>query len=61
MNQKGQTKKQQKGKMIRVESGQGTQVGQRAQPEQVTHIKWMVNDRIPAGSEKILSFRVVVK
>lgn len=47
--------------MILVKSGQGTQVGQRAKPEQITHIKWVVNDRIPAGSERILSFRVVVK
>lgn len=47
--------------MIQVENESGTQVGQRARPEQITHIKWMVNERIPAGSQKILSFRAVVK
>ena len=47
--------------MIQMESDSGTQLGKQASADQVTHIKWIVNDRIPAGSEKILSFRAVVK
>ncbi|MFO7890214.1 MAG: DUF11 domain-containing protein [bacterium] len=47
--------------MVQVESDSGAQIAQRARPDQVTHIKWIVNERIPAGSEKILSFRAVVQ
>jgi len=47
--------------MVQMENDSGAQIAQRAEPEQVTHIKWIVNERIPAGSEKILSFRAVVQ
>jgi len=47
--------------LVLVDNGQGTQVGQQATPDQVTHIKWVINDQIPAGGEKTLSFQAVVK
>jgi len=36
-------------------------VKQQAHPEMVTHLKWIIHDKIQAGKEKILSFKVVVK
>lgn len=47
--------------MVRIDNGQGTQIGQQARPDQVTHIKWIINDQIPAGTQKSLRFRAVVK
>ena len=47
--------------MIPVTNDQGVQVGKQANAAQVTHIKWMINETIPAGGQKELSFRVTVK
>ena len=47
--------------MISVINDQGVQVGEKADADQVTHIKWMINESIPAGGEKELKFRVTVK
>ena len=47
--------------MIQITNDEGTRVGQTARPDQVTHIKWLVNENISAGGEKELSFRVVVR
>ena len=47
--------------MVRIDTGQGTQTRQQATPDQVTHIKWIINDQIPAGGQKTLYFRTVVK
>jgi uncharacterized repeat protein (TIGR01451 family) len=47
--------------MISVTNDQGVQVGKKASADQVTHIKWMINEAIPAGGQKELSFRVTVK
>lgn len=47
--------------MIPETNDQGVQVGKQASPDQVTHIKWLVNETIPAGGQKELTFRVKVK
>ena len=47
--------------MIPQTNDQGTQVGKEAGPDQVTHIKWLINETIPAGGEKELTFKVMVK
>ena len=47
--------------MIQITNDEGTRVGQTARPDQVTHIKWLVNENIPAGGEKNLVFRVMVR
>ncbi len=47
--------------MISVTNDQGVQVGKKADADQVTHIKWMINESLPAGGEKELKFRVTVK
>lgn len=32
-----------------------------ARPEEITHIKWEIEENIPAGDQKTLSFRVIVE
>ena len=47
--------------MISETTEDGVQVGRRANPEQVTHVKWLIGETIAAGAQKELKLRVVVK
>jgi uncharacterized repeat protein (TIGR01451 family) len=47
--------------MIPETNDQGVQVGKEASPDQVTHIKWLINENIAAGGQKELTFQVKVK
>jgi uncharacterized repeat protein (TIGR01451 family) len=38
-----------------------TAASREARPDEITHIKWEIRESIPAGNQKILSFRVVVE
>lgn len=47
--------------MVTATTEGGTRVERPAETEDVTHIKWLVRENIPAGGEKRLSFQVVVQ
>ncbi|MBN2415137.1 DUF11 domain-containing protein [bacterium] len=47
--------------MVTATTANGTPVQREAGEEQVTHIKWLIEAPIPAGEQKVLTFKVVVK
>jgi uncharacterized repeat protein (TIGR01451 family) len=47
--------------MVTATSASGAKIEREARLEEVTHIKWLIRETIPAGGEKKLSFKVVVK
>ena len=47
--------------MITATTPNGTKIEREATKDEVTHIKWLVREPIPAGGQKILSFRVKLK
>jgi uncharacterized repeat protein (TIGR01451 family) len=47
--------------MVTATNANGVKIERPARTEEVTHIKWIVRDKLPAGGRKELSFRVVVE
>ncbi|MBN1779737.1 DUF11 domain-containing protein [bacterium] len=47
--------------MVTASTAGGAKLEREATQEEVTHIKWLVQENIPAGGEKVMSFQVVVK
>lgn len=47
--------------LVEVSSEDGAQAGMTARPDQVTHVKWIIDAQIPPGGQKELSFMVIVE
>lgn len=47
--------------MVMATTESGAKIEQPAKTDKITHIKWLVQENIPAGGEKRLLFQVVVK
>jgi uncharacterized repeat protein (TIGR01451 family) len=47
--------------MITATNANGVKIDRPARMDEVTHIKWILKDNIPAGGQKDLIFRVVVE
>jgi uncharacterized repeat protein (TIGR01451 family) len=47
--------------MISATTPNGTKVEREARNEEVTHIKWLIRENIPAGGQKKMSFQVRVQ
>lgn len=47
--------------MVTATDANGAPIRREATKEQVTHIKWLIQEPIPAGGQKILTFKVAVK
>lgn len=47
--------------MVTATNANGVKFERPARMEEVTHIKWIVKEKLPTGGQKELSFRVVVE
>jgi uncharacterized repeat protein (TIGR01451 family) len=47
--------------MVTATNANGVKIERPARMDEVTHIKWIVKEKLPAGRQKELSFRVVVE
>jgi uncharacterized repeat protein (TIGR01451 family) len=47
--------------MVTATNANGVKIERPARTEEVTHIKWIIKDKLQAGDRKELSFRVVVE
>jgi len=47
--------------MVAAKTAGGAEIEREAKQEEVTHIKWLIQENIPAGGQKDLSFQVVVQ
>jgi uncharacterized repeat protein (TIGR01451 family) len=47
--------------MVTATNANGIKIERQARMEEVTHIKWIVKQKLPAGGQKELSFKVVVE